>query len=298
MTLFAFLGAIESGLIYSIVALAVFISFRILNFPDLTVDGSFPLGAAVAVILIIAGYNPYLASFAAFLSGCLAGMVTAFLNVRFKILHLLASILVMTALYSINLRIMGRPNLSLLFTNTIFTPIEILGLPKIYCKIICLSVIVVAVKLFLDFFLKSQVGLAMRAAGMNPHMARAQGVSTNQMVYMGIALSNGLVAFAGALFAQVNAFTDISIGIGTIIYGLAAVILGQTILSRKIIFIGTLACILGSILYRLAIAMALNTDMLGLKTSDLSLITSLLVVIALILPASKRKLQALSKNAK
>lgn len=292
MSQVAFLGAVEIGLIYGLVALGVFLSFRVLSFPDLTVDGSFPLGAAVCASAIVAGIDPYLATLLAVLAGALAGVVTAVLNIRFNILHLLASILTMIALFSINLRIMGRPNIALLTEPTMLTPFEGLGLPDVLLRPLFVGVIVALMMAVLARFLLSEYGLAMRATGANPVMARAQGVATGTAICTGMALSNAMVALAGALFAQTNGFADITIGTGTIVVGLAAVIVGETILPAQRIWLIVLACLVGSILYRLAIALALNADVLGLEASDLNLVTALLVGLALILPNARNPLKA------
>jgi putative ABC transport system permease protein len=289
----ALFGALEIGLIYGLVALGVFLSFRVLSFPDLTVDGSFPLGAAVTASAIVAGVDPYLATLLAILAGALAGLVTAVLNVRFRILHLLASILTMIALFSINLRIMGRPNIALIAEPTVLTPFEGLGVTAMLLKPLVVGVLLAAVVALLASFLVSEYGLAMRATGANPRMARAQGIATGQTVYVGMALSNALVALAGALFAQTNGFADITIGTGTIVVGLAAVIVGETILPARRIWLVVLACVLGSILYRLAVAFALNADVLGLEASDLNLVTAVLVGLALILPGARNPMKAL-----
>jgi putative ABC transport system permease protein len=293
MSQIAFLGALELGLIYGLVALGVFLSFRVLSFPDLTVDGSFPLGAAVAASAIVAGLDPYLGTLLAIVAGALAGLVTAVLNVRFGILHLLASILTMIALFSINLRIMGRPNIALLTESTVLTPLEPLGIWMPVLKVLAVGVVALAAALLLIRFLASDYGLAMRATGANPRMARAQGVQTGSAILVGMALSNALVALAGALFAQTAGFADISIGTGTIVVGLAAVIVGETILPSRHIGLVVLACLFGSILYRLAVALALNSDVLGLTASDLNLVTAVLVGIALVLPSARNPLKAL-----
>jgi putative ABC transport system permease protein len=304
MSQIAFLGAIEIGFIYALVALGVFLSFRVLQFPDLTVDGSFPLGAAVAATLISAGVDPILAMLMAVLAGALAGLVTAWLNVRFGILQLLASILTMIALFSINLRVMGKPNVSLLGQSTLidlFTwlnpLIEAAGLPlRATLKAIVVGLIVIVVAVLLGRFLSSEFGLAMRATGANPRMARAQGISTRLHIYTGMALSNGLVALAGSLFAQTAGFADVTVGTGTIVVGLAAVILGETILPTRSILVKLAACILGSIIYRIAIAVALNSGALGLQASDLNLVTAVLVGIALILPNARNPLKSLLRR--
>ncbi|AQV93663.1 MULTISPECIES: ABC transporter permease [Cupriavidus] len=292
MSLFSLLGALEIGLIFSLVALGVLISFRILNFPDLTVDGSFPLGGAVAATLIAAGQDPFVATAAAIVAGALAGFITGWLNVRLKIMDLLASILMMIALYSVNLRIMGRPNVPLITEPTLFTILQPEWLPDYVLRPLVLFVVVVVAKVGLDWFFSSQLGLAMRATGANPRMARAQGIPTGRATLAGMALSNALVALAGALFAQTQGGSDISMGIGTIVIGLAAVIIGETILPARRLIWTTLAVVLGAILYRFFIALALNSDFIGLKAQDLNLVTAALVTIALVLPATRKKLFA------
>jgi putative tryptophan/tyrosine transport system permease protein len=293
MSLIASLGAIEIGLIFGLVALGVFLSFRIINFPDLTVDGSFPLGGAVAAAMIVAGVNPFIATAAAIVAGALAGYLTAWLNVHLRIMQLLASILVMIALYSVNLRIMGKPNVALINDATVFSLVEFGGIPDYWAKPLLLLVIVIAAKVLIDLFFASEAGLAMRATGNNPRMARAQGISTDRQTVWGLALSNALVALAGALFVQTQGGADISMGIGTIVIGLAAVIIGETILPARSLVITTLACILGAVLYRFFIALALNSDFIGLKAQDLNLVTAVLVALALLVPTYKRKLAGL-----
>jgi len=291
VSLIAFLGAIETGLLFGLVALGVFLSFRILDFPDLTVDGSLPLGAAVSATLIVAGWNPYAATLVAMVAGAIAGLVTAWLNVRLKILHLLASILTMIALYTINLRIMGKPNQALLGEETVFTPLEQLGLPYYVANLILFVTVGLIAKLVLDWFLKTETGLAMRATGANPRMARAQGINTAAMTLMGMAISNSLVALAGALFAQAQGGADVSMGIGVIVVGLAAVIVGEAVMPARKIIIATLAVFVGSIIYRLVVALALNADFIGLQAQDLKLITTVLVVVAMTVPTMRRRFQ-------
>lgn len=301
MNSFALLGALETGFIYGLVALGVFISFRILEFPDLTVDGSFPLGAAVAATLIVAGFNPLLATVAAMLAASCAGLVTAFLNVKWGILHLLASILTMIALYSINLRIMDGPNKSLLGETTLLTPLDNLGeygIPYNVAYTIAFGVIALLALALLVWFLKSEVGLAMRATGANPRMARANGVNTDRMILLGMAVSNALVGLAGALFAQSQGSADVTMGVGIIVIGLAAVIGGEALLPINTILKWALACLLGAVAYRLAVAFALNGDVLGLKAQDLNLITAVLVTLAIVAPTLKAKGLAWFKRGK
>ncbi len=292
MSLIAFLGAVETGLLFGLVAFGIFISFRVLDFPDLTVDGSFPLGAAVSASMIVAGFNPWLATAIAVLAGAGAGLVTAILNVKLQILHLLASILTMIALYSINLRIMGKPNIALLGDETVLTPLDVLGLPYYWITPLAFILVVLLVSLLLVVFLKSEVGLAMRATGANSRMARAQGVSTAAMILLGMAIANGLVALAGSLFAQSQGSADVTMGVGVIVVGLASVIGGEAIMTTRTMVRAVLACLLGSILYRLVIAFALNADFIGLKAQDLNLVTAVLVALAIVMPQLKGKLQA------
>ncbi|TFL11218.1 ABC transporter permease [Pusillimonas caeni] len=291
MSWYALWGALEIGLIYGLVALGVLISFRILRFPDLTVDGSFPLGAAVAATLIVAGWEPFSATLVATLAGGLAGAVTGWLNVRLKIMDLLAGILMMIALYSINLRIMGRPNVPLITEPTVFSLFMSEAMPDYILRPLLVLAVVAAVKFALDWYLGTQAGLALRATGSNPRMARAQGVATGVMVLAGLALSNALCALGGALFAQSQGVSDISMGIGTIVIGLAAVIVGESLFSSRRLVIMTAAAVLGAVLYRLFVALALNADFIGLQAQDLNLITAVLVTIFLVVPLLRQRLR-------
>ena len=251
-----------------------------------------PRGTESVSPAITGGLGPWLGTALAVAAGALAGLLTAVLNVRFKILHLLASILTMIALYSINIRIMGRPNVALLGETTVLTPFEGLGLPGLWMRPLVLLVVAAAGAALLVRFLGSEVGLAMRATGVNPHMAEAQGIRVGAVTCLGIALSNGLVALAGSLFAQTNGFADVTLGTGTIVVGLAAVIIGETLVPRAGVAAAVLGCILGSVFYRIVVALALEADFLGLEASDLNLVTAILVGVALILPATRAKLLA------
>lgn len=290
MSIYSLWGALEIGLVFSLVALGVLISFRILRFPDLTVDGSFPLGGAVAAILISNGFDPFISTAIATLAGACAGLVTGWLNVSLKIMDLLASILMMIALYSINLRIMGKPNVPLIMEPTVFSILQPDGLSDYIFRPLLLVLVVLIAKFGLDWFFNTQKGLAMRATGSNARMARAQGVATGSMILLGMAISNALVALAGALFAQSQGGADISMGIGTIVIGLAAVIVGESILPSRRLVYATLAVIIGAIVYRFFIALALNADFIGLKAQDLNLVTALLVTVALVIPLLKKRL--------
>lgn len=277
--------AVELGLIYAVMALGVYLTFRILDFPDLTVDGSFTTGASVAAIMIINGAPPLLSTIAAFAAGLVAGIITGLLHTKGKINGLLAGILTMIALYSINLRIMGGANLPLLREDTLITPLRENEWLGTWVSIAIFAVIALAVKLFLDWFLHTDMGLAMQATGNNQEMIRSFGVSTDRMKILGLALSNGFVALCGALIAQYQGFADISMGIGLILVGLASVIIGQAVFGSRLIFISTLAVILGAIAYRVFITLALDIE--WFDPSDVKLISSLLVILALILPQWK-----------
>ncbi len=311
MSLYALIGALSQGLVYSLMALGVYLTFRVLNFPDLTVDGSFPLGAAVSAVLIAHGVNPFLVLPVALAAGMMAGLVTAFLSTKLNILNLLASILTMIALYSINLRIMGKPNISLLNATTVvdYFPrldgfVASLGVPPelrtMILWLILFLLVVIVIKIILDLFLHTEVGLALRATGDNPHMIRAQGVNTDLMIILGVAISNGLVALSGALFAQRQGSADVSMGVGTIVAGLASVIIGEALIGEMTVFRATLGVVIGSVIYRLAIAVALQIKIgsLQITPSDLKLITAILVVFALTLPVirSKVKLEVFRKG--
>jgi len=279
-----FTGAVELGFIYSLIVIGVYLSFRTLQFPDLTVDGSFPLGAAVAATFIAAGINPYVGTLAAVLAGTCAGMVTAWLSTHLRMLNLLAGILTMMALYSINLRIMGRPNISLLGEKTVL--VGWLGhLPT--C--LALGMITILIALGIYWFLGTRLGLAIRATGSNPRMGRAQGINDRSMITVGLGVSNALVALGGALYAQVHGFADVTMGLGTIIYGLAAVIIGEALFSTRTVFQAICACILGGIVYFLLRAMALNVGFL--QASDLNLVTAVMVAIAMLLPNLKQTMR-------
>lgn len=297
MSLISLFGALEVGLIYGLVALGVLISFRILNFPDLTADGSFPLGGAVCAVSIIAGVNPWLATLFGTLAGAAAGFVTAWLHVSLKIMQLLASILVMIALYSVNLRIMGAPNIPLIWEPTVITPfINEDFSNQFWVKPLMILLFVIAAKILLDLFFASRTGLATRATGANIRMSQAQGINTNKMTYLGMMISNALIALGGSLYVQTQGGADISIGVGTIVIGLAAVIIGETLITSKKMFWITFAVIVGAILYRLFIALALHSGPLqsiGVGAQDLNFITATLVVIALVLPQIKTKIKRL-----
>lgn len=300
MSLDFFIGSCAIGLIYGLVALGVYISFRLLDFPDLTADGSFPLGGAVCGLTIYLELDPWSGLLFGFLAGAVAGMITAFLYVKLHIMQLLASIIVMIALYSINLRILGlgsylegqtsvftgTSNLSLLGLDTIFDSFLFLGNENQAQFIIALLIAIVAT-LLLWAFLNTQRGLALRATGTNLKMAKAQGIATDRITILGMAISNGLIALAGAIFIQTMGVADISIGTGTIVIGLASIILGESLFRPKRIGAALFAVVIGAIIYRLFIAFVLSNDTLraiGVDQGDTYLITAVILVLVLILP--------------
>lgn len=291
MSWIAFFGGLESGLIYALVALGVYISFRVLDFPDLTADGSFPLGGAVAGVAILADINPWLACIFGMLAGAIAGMMTAYLHVKLGILQLLSSILMMVALYSINLRIMKAPNLPLLGSSTIFDSVTTNNAFWVHSAII--FAIVLLVMGMLNWFFHTEMGLAMRATGSNLKMSQSQGINTAWMTILGMAISNGLIALAGAIFVQTQGGVSIDIGVGTIVIGLAGVIIGETIVPSNKLCLILVSAIIGAMLYKLFIQIALSNEWLrgiGFGSQDLNLITALLVIIVLMLPNFKSKL--------
>lgn len=280
------ISAVELGLLYAIMALGVYLTFRILEFADLTVDGSFTTGGAVAAISIVNGVNPWAATVAAFAAGLVAGAITGVLHTKANIDGLLAGILTQIGLYSINLRIMGAANISLLREQTLFTGLRergLMGGATWLGPLILLPVALLVLGLLI-WFLHTDMGLAMRATGDNTEMIRSFGVSTDAQKILGLALSNGLVALSGALIGQYQGFSDIGMGIGMIVVGLASVIIGQAIIGRLTIFRAATAVVVGAVLYRVVIQLAL---MAGLNPNDQKLISAILVVLALVLPQVK-----------
>ncbi len=276
--------SLEQGLAYALVALGIVISFRILAFPDLTVDGSFVLGGAVVAKVIVLGYPPLTGIVLAVLIGFAAGCATGMLNTRLKINSLLAGILIMTILYSVNLRVMGRSNTPLLNYVTVFTPFEQTEM-RWLSIVLFFALIVFAGKFLTDLFLRTQIGLAMRATGDNEQMIRTLGVNTENMTVLGLGISNAFVALSGALVAQHQGFADIGMGIGMIVAGLAAIIIGETLIRAKSVGMMTFAAILGSFMYRLIITIGL---WLGLAPTDLKMATGAMVILALGFPALKK----------
>lgn len=280
MTMGAFLGSIELGMIYAILALGVFLSFRTLNMPDLTVDGSVVTGAAISAMICSNGGNPLLALGAAFLGGTCAGVITALLNTKLRIQALLAGILVMLGLYSINLKIMGnKSNIALMTEDTIYSKAEEI-FPAEYSAIILGAVVLAAVTVVFYLFLQTRVGFALRATGDNEDMVRAAGISSDNMKLLGMGLSNGFIGLAGGMLAQYQSFADVTMGTGMVVIGLASVIIGEVIFGTKTLPRRLVAVSLGAILYRVIIAVALSA---GMPANDLKLVSAIIVTVALAL---------------
>lgn len=290
------ISTIAQGLLWALLALGVFITFRILDVADLTVEGSFPMGAAISAVLITMGVNPWLTVLIAGVGGMIAGAVTGWIHTKLKIPALLAGILTMIALYSVNLHIMGKANISLLRMDTVYSAIHSMGISNAVALTIIGVVVTVVVGLFLFWFFGTELGTSIRATGVNPQMIRAQGVNTDTMIVLGLLLSNGFVAVSGALIAQSQGFADIGMGVGTIVIGLASVIIGEVLFAsssvvRKLFgnssfVLSLVAVVFGSIIYRIVIAAVLY---LGMPPNDLKLFTAILVALALSLPTWQGK---------
>lgn len=292
------IGSLTIGLILSLLSLGIFISFRIYNFPDITAEGSFAFGGAIGATLLVFNFNPFLATFIAFCGGAAAGMATGILHTKFKINELLSGILVMTALYSINLHVMGKSNIPLLSETTLITYLEsaaasifsgsetinIAGwnvLTTDFMVMIFAFIFIVLVGLAMYIFFKTNLGTAMRATGNNQQMIRALGVNTNTMIVFGIALSNGMIALSGALLAQYQGFADVQMGIGMLVWGIASLIIGESLIGVKSVGFVITGTVIGAILFRLLVAIALRW---GMDPNDLKLITAVFVFFALVLP--------------
>ena len=290
------ISTIAQGLLWALLALGVFITFRILDVADLSVEGSFPMGAAISAVLITMGVNPWLTVVIAGIGGMIAGAVTGWIHTKLKIPALLAGILTMIALYSVNLHIMGKANISLLRMDTVYSAIHSMGISNAVALTIIGVVVTVVVGLFLFWFFGTELGTSIRATGVNPQMIRAQGVNTDTMIVLGLLLSNGFVAVSGALIAQSQGFADIGMGVGTIVIGLASVIIGEVLFAsssvvRKLFgnssfVLSLVAVVFGSIIYRIVIATVLY---LGMPPNDLKLFTAILVALALSLPTWQGK---------
>ncbi|MGI5950691.1 MAG: ABC transporter permease [Brooklawnia sp.] len=273
---------LDLGLIYGLMALGVYLTFRVLDFADLTIDSSFTTGAGMAAILLVAGWSPLVATAMGGVVGLVAGVITGLLNTLGKIHPLLAGILTQIGLYSINLRIMGRANVPLLRTETLFTPFRESGQLGTYVSVSVLALVLAVFVLALVWFLSTDLGLGLRATGDNEGMARAQGINTDLMKVVGLALSNGMVGLSGALFAQYQGFADIGMGIGLIVAGLASVIIGTAIINNGRVWITAIAVVIGSVIYRGIIQAALGIP--WFDPNDMKLLSAVIVILALVLP--------------
>ena len=271
-------ATIEQSLIFAIMVLGVYISFRILNFPDMTVDGTFPLGAAISAKLLTLGVNPYLTLLVALVAGAVAGAVTGLIHVKLKVKDLLAGILVMTALYSVNLRVMGKSNIPLFEEDNIFN--------TEYSMMITIVVLILISKFILDYLLKTKFGFALKALGDNENLIVSLGLNEEKYKIYGLMIANSFVAFSGAVLAQYQGFADVGMGTGIIVIGLASIIIGDTLFGKRRRLAGTTIVIIGSILYRGVIAVTLS---MGMDASDLKLITSVIVIIILWIQKRKDK---------
>lgn len=279
------LSTCSQGLLYAILALGVYITFRILNFADMTAEGSLTLGASICAVLIVNGVNPILSTLIAGILGSFAGLITAFLHTKLKIQDILAGILTMIALYSINIRIMGKANISLLGNNTIFSNNNQFVIGLIICS---------ALLLILNLFFKTQIGLSVRATGDNEQMMKSLGANTNLKKTLALMISNFMCATSGALLCQFQGYSDVNMGIGSIVIALASIVIGEAILSGSFIF-KLIAVVLGSISYRFIIVLVLN---LGMNPSDLKLFTSIVAAILLSLPRIRKIIMRGFKNVK
>lgn len=290
------LGALALGLLWSIMTLGVYISYRILDIADLTAEGALTLGAAVAGAMIAKGMNPFLGTLCALIAGLFAGLCTGILHTKLKIPALLSGILTMIALWSVNLRVMGnRANVSILRLDTVYTPLQNLGLDKTASMIVVGAVCAIAVISILYWFFGTELGSAIRATGNNEHMVRAQGVNTDTMKIMGLVIGNGLVSLSGALIAQSQSFADIQMGTGAIVIGLASLIIGEVLFGKGGFYKRLFAIILGAVLYRVIIAVVLK---LGMPSNDLKLFTAITVALALSLPRFKSYLATFKRSVK
>ena len=281
------LPTLSQGLLWALMALGVYLTYRVLDIADLTVEGSFPLGAAVAAALLVKGFDPLTSVFMAGVAGALAGVVTGILHTKLKIPALLAGILTMIALYSVNLRVMGKANLSLLRVDTVFTFIRDMGLNNAQAIFLVGLISTIFFGALMYWFFGTEIGAAIRATGFNQQMIRAQGIDTNGTIIVGLLISNALVAISGALIGQSNGFADVGMGTGTIVIGLASVIIGEVLFGTRSFKNCLLSVVLGSVVYRFVIALVLQ---LGMPPNDLKLFTSVLVAFALSMPLFKKSM--------
>lgn len=304
MTIEVLLGNIQSGatlgVIWGIMALGLYLTYRVLNYADLTVDGSLALGGAISAVYIIAGVQPIVAILLATIGGMIAGLITGFLHTKLGIPDLLAGILTQFGLYSINLRIMGKPNIGLLNVTTIFTQVKALGVPSKWAGLIVGLLFAILLIILIYCFFGTEIGCALRATGNNPDMVKAMGANTKAYVVLGLSVGNGLVAMAGAILVQYQGYADVTMGTGTIVIGLAAIMIGEVLFSKRTYFHRLAGVIIGSVVYRIIIAFVLKISLTSsaggskqiITSDDMKLITAIIVVIALVSPNIKKAFQA------
>lgn len=290
------LSVFEQGMIYAIMALGIYITYTILDFPDLTVDGSFPLGAALSAVMISKGVNPLLTLVVSFAAGAAAGTVTGLIHVKLKVRDLLSGIIMMTALYTLNLRIAGRANLPIYNKKTIFdndlVGAVFKGALAPYATVIIILVITVCMKVLLDWYMSTKSGYLLRAVGDNETIVTSMGIDKGSIKIIGLAIANGLVTLSGSIFAQQQRYFDISMGTGTMVIGLASVIIGISLLKKVSFFKVTTSVIIGSVIYKACVALAIK---LGMPSSDLKMITAVLFLIILVLGMDRKR--KVKKNA-
>lgn len=304
MTIEVLLGNIQSGatlgVIWGIMALGLYLTYRVLNYADLTVDGSLALGGAISAVYIIAGVQPIVAILLATIGGMIAGLITGFLHTKLGIPDLLAGILTQFGLYSINLRIMGKPNIGLLNVTTIFTQVKAFGVPSKWAGLIVGLLFAILLIILIYCFFGTEIGCALRATGNNPDMVKAMGANTKAYVVLGLSVGNGLVAMAGAILVQYQGYADVTMGTGTIVIGLAAIMIGEVLFSKRTYFHRLAGVIIGSVVYRIIIAFVLKISLTSsaggskqiITSDDMKLITAIIVVIALVSPNIKKAFQA------
>lgn len=286
------ISVFEQGMIYAVMALGMYITYKILDFPDMTVDGSFPLGASLSAVLISQGMNPYLTLLLSFAAGLVAGTITGLIHVKLKVRDILASIIMMTALYSVNLRIAGKANLPIyncdnIYNNRVMDRI-FAGVLAPYKNLIVIAVIVLLVKCVLDWYLKTKSGYLLKAVGDNETLVTSMGIDKGKIKILGLAIANGLVSLSGSMFAQQQRFFDASMGVGTAVIGLASVIIGTALFGQISAFGFSISVILGSILYKGCVAAAIR---IGLQSTDLKLVTAVLFLLILVLSSRIEKHQ-------
>ena len=284
------LSVLEQGMIYAIMALGVYITYKILDFPDLTVDGSFPLGAAITAVMITKGINPVITLFVSFAAGAFVGVLTGIIHVKLKVRDLLSGIIMMTALYTVNLRIAGRANLPIYTEKTIFDNDLVNSIFKgkaaTFSTVVIVLVISLVMKFLLDWYMSTKSGFLLRAVGDNDTIVTSMGVDKGLVKIAGLAIANGLVTLSGCIYTQQQRYFDVSMGTGTVVIGLASVIIGTSLFKKVTFFRVTTSVVIGSIIYKACVAIAIS---FGLQSTDLKLVTAILFLIILVVSMDRKK---------